>query len=252
MGFHHSPLSYLKDVAPQFVDVTNKPELAIEPEDNNLPITDSKDTKARKGLERTAKRKVRRNNLCTSVQQTLAAGSTTPSSSRSPLPTLFRPSMPTLSCCPKPALSHPPVLALSSSLIPASSRSPLPTLLSLPMPVLLSPSVPALLCFLVPALLSRYVLGLAPTHLISSTLRIIKRPLSDEPLCRHLTSSSPVESFCPFPILGPLPKTNNRKRPFDITFINAHLLAENHAVEEVDLSFREYGCLIPIKLNCLW
>ena len=72
LGFHHSSLGYLEEGAPRFVDVTDKPELAIEPEDNGQPITDSKDEKARKGFEHAAKRKARRDNLCIPMRQALA------------------------------------------------------------------------------------------------------------------------------------------------------------------------------------
>ena len=35
LGSHHSLLDYLKEGAPPFADVTDKPELTIEPEDDN-------------------------------------------------------------------------------------------------------------------------------------------------------------------------------------------------------------------------
>ena len=63
LGFDSSPLHYFEERAPRFVDFTNKPELAIEPEDDNQPITDFQDEKAKKRLERAAKKKKRRNNL---------------------------------------------------------------------------------------------------------------------------------------------------------------------------------------------
>ena len=63
LGFHYSPLGYLEEGTPQFVDVTDKPEFAIEPENDGQPITDSEDEKIRKGLERAAKRKAQRDNL---------------------------------------------------------------------------------------------------------------------------------------------------------------------------------------------
>lgn len=85
LGFHHFPLDYLKERAPRFVDVTNKSELAIEPEDDVQPITDSKDVKVRKRLECTAKKNVRRNNFCSFIWQALAVGSATFLSSRLPV-----------------------------------------------------------------------------------------------------------------------------------------------------------------------
>lgn len=56
--FHLFPLAYLEKGALWFVDVIDKPELAIEPKDDGQPITNSEDEKARKELERTAKRKI--------------------------------------------------------------------------------------------------------------------------------------------------------------------------------------------------
>ena len=67
LDFHHSPLGYLEERLLQFVDVTNKLELAIEPKNNDQLITDSKNEMIRKRLERAAKRKTRCNNLCTLV-----------------------------------------------------------------------------------------------------------------------------------------------------------------------------------------
>ena len=57
LGFHHSPLGYLEKGASRFVDVTDKPKLAIESTNDDQLITDSEDKKARKKLECTAKRK---------------------------------------------------------------------------------------------------------------------------------------------------------------------------------------------------
>ena len=48
LGFHNFPLSYLEEGPPWFVNTTDKPELAIKPKDNNQPITNSEDEKARK------------------------------------------------------------------------------------------------------------------------------------------------------------------------------------------------------------
>lgn len=70
----------------QFVDITNKPELAIELEDNGQQIIDFEDEKVRKKLEHTAKRKIRRHNLGTPMLQALATGSATPLLSRFALP----------------------------------------------------------------------------------------------------------------------------------------------------------------------
>lgn len=167
----------------QFVDVTDKPELAIGPEDDSQPIMDSKDKKTRKWLEHVTKKKARRNNLYAFMWQVLATSSATPLLSRSlmlalsscpgsptpllacplgsltPLsyffvPTLlFRPAMPAL-------LFHPPIPTLFSPHL-------MPTLLfSLPVPALLSP--------LGPVSLSHFVLGPTPTRLIFSALRTFK------------------------------------------------------------------------------
>ncbi len=263
LGFHYSPLGYLEEGAPRFVGITDKPELAIEePKGDVGPIMDSKDEKARKVSERTAKRKVQRNNLCAPIRKALAAGSATPSSSHPPMPTplscpesptpspshlpvlgwLSRPSIPGL-------LSRPPVFGSSSGPLVAGLLSlPVPAPLSLLVPAPLSPPMPASLSLLVPALLSRSIFGPAPTRLTSSALRTFKQALSDEPLSRQLTSPSPAEPLCPFLTLGPWPEKSDCKRPFDIAFINSHPLAGNHAAEEVDLSFGKCRCPTPVKL----
>lgn len=67
LGFHHSRLGYLGEGTPRVVDVIDKLELAIKPEDDSQPILDLEDKKAKKGLERAAKRKTWHNNLCASV-----------------------------------------------------------------------------------------------------------------------------------------------------------------------------------------
>ena len=237
MGFHHSSLNYPEEEGLQFVDVTDKRELAIEPKENNQPIIDSEDEITRKRLKLAIKRKVRRNNLCTPVQQAFAAGSITsllshlhvPNSLSCPLmPALLSPTMLAFSCLPVPTLLSPPLLTLSSPLMPALSSPPVSTLL---------------LCSL---------LALAPTHLTSSALRTFQLALSDESLHCHSTSPSLVGPLHLFPTLSPLSEKNEHKRLFDITFINSRPLAKNHAVQEVDLSFGEYGCPAPVKFNRSW
>ena len=173
--FHHSPLGYLEEEKPQFVDITDKPELAIEPGNDDQPITDSEDEKTRKGLKHTTKRQARRDNLCNLLRQALLAESATFLLSRSPLLTSLSCSpLPTLSCFPIPALSFPLVLALSCP--------PISDLLSFPMLILSRRLVPALSSSFVlvsssPSILalsSVFVLGPTPTHLIFSALRTSK------------------------------------------------------------------------------
>lgn len=65
LDFYHFPLDYLEKRVLQFVDVTDKLELAIELKDNSQPITNSKDEKTRKKLEHAAKKKAWCNNLYT-------------------------------------------------------------------------------------------------------------------------------------------------------------------------------------------
>lgn len=48
LNFHFSLLGYLEKRALWFVDVTDNPDLMIEPVNNGQPITDSKDEKVRK------------------------------------------------------------------------------------------------------------------------------------------------------------------------------------------------------------
>ena len=198
-SFHHFPLGYLEKGALRFIDVTDKPELAIELEDDNQLITDFEDEKARKGLECTVKGKAQRNNLYALVWQAFAATSTAPLTSRSPLLALLsRPPMPILSSLPVPTSSHSPVPASSSPPVSASS----------------SPSILALSSSFVLALSSRSVLSPTPTDLTSSALRTFKRVLSDESLRRRSTSLSPIKSLCPFLTLGPLSEKNDRKAAF--------------------------------------
>ncbi len=180
MGFYYFSLGYLEKGAPYFVDVTDKLELVIEEdEDNGQPIIDYEDKKVRKVLERTAKRKTQRNNLCALVWKALAAGSAASLLPRSPVfvlsscpgsPTLL-PSHPLelalLFRLPMPALSFCPfVSALSSFFVPALSSSPLPA----------SPSCS--------------VLGQTSTCFTSSAYRIFKQALSDEPWGHRSTSPS--------------------------------------------------------------
>lgn len=191
LGFHHFLFVYLEEKTSQFVDVTDKPELAIEPKVDGQPIIDSEDEKAKKELERVAKRKAQRNNLCVPISQTLATGFVAPLSSHPPGPALsshLRSPTPLSSHLPRSPipLSRPPMPTLSSCFlvptlmsclfVPAlSSCSPIPASLSPPLPVLSSsPPVPALLSFSVPALLSYSMLGPAPTCFISSALKTFK------------------------------------------------------------------------------
>ena len=258
LSFHHSLLSCLEEGALQFIDVTDKLELTIEPKNNGQPITDSKDQKVRKRLERAAKRKARHDNFHAPMRQVLTTssaalllsgpallshplmpallshlGSLIPLSSYLPVPAL-------LSRLPMPALSSRPGSPTLLSFCP-----PVPALSSLPVPVLLSHLLkPALLSLFMPVLLSPLVLplaffsmlDLAPTRLTFSALRILKRALSNEPLRCQLTRLSPPKPLCPFPILGPLPKKSNCKRPFNMAFINSRPLVATHTAKEVDLS----------------
>ena len=75
LNFHLSLLSYLEERASWFVDVTDNPDLTIEPVDNSQPITDSKDEKIRKQNKCAAKKKAQLNNLRAPVR-TPTAGST--------------------------------------------------------------------------------------------------------------------------------------------------------------------------------
>ena len=188
LDFHHSPLDYFEEGAPRVVDVTDKPELTIELEDNSQPITDSEDEKVRKSLECAAKKKTQRNNFCASVRQAFAAGSATPLlSGPALLSCLLVPALSSRPRLPTPLLSYSPMPTLSSHfLMPVLLSCPgSPTLLlsCLHMPALLSPPVlassfcppmPALSSPSMSALAFCFVLGPTPTQLISSTLRTFK------------------------------------------------------------------------------
>lgn len=195
LNFYHSLLDYLQEGALRFIDVTDKPKLVSKLEDNGQPIMDSKDKKARKGLKRAAKRKIRCYNICALVWQTLAINSIAPLLSCSPLPVLS-------SYLPVPALSSYPRLPslLSSRLfmLALSSYLFVPVLSSLPMLTLSYLPILALLSFPVPISLSCFMLGLTPTRLISLALKTFKRALSNKLLGRWSTSLSFIESFYPF------------------------------------------------------
>lgn len=150
-----------------------------------------------------------------------------------------------------------PALLSSRLSVPALLSLPVPTLLSPPIPTLSSPPISASLSSpvsasssrLVLALLSRSMLGPTPTYFISSVFRTFKQALSDQLLHHHSTSSA--ELLCPFPNFDPLSEKKKRKWPFNIAFINSHSLAGNHIANKVDLSFKEYNCPTPVKLNQL-
>lgn len=125
------------------------------------------------------------------------------------------------------------MLALSFSVRVLTAKSPVPTFVSRSG---------------TPNTLSSYlILGITPTHLSFSSLRTFKYALSDEPLCHR--STSPTEPLYLFLTSNPLSKKSERKQPFDMIFINSRPLASNHTAKEVDLSFREYGCPVAVKLN---
>lgn len=185
LGFYHSSLGYLEEGVLWFVDVIEKLELAIEPEDEGYPITDSKDEKARKELERATKRKSQHDNLCALVQQAFIIGFATFSLSGSMLALLSFLFMSALLSCPgslTPSLFCLIMPALSSLFVPALlSRLFVPALLSYFLALVLSSLLMlTLLSPLIPALLTCFVLNPAMTCLISSALRIFKQVLSDK------------------------------------------------------------------------
>lgn len=216
-------LSYFKEGTPWFINVTDKPELVIEPEDDSQLIIDSEDKKARKEFERAVKKKLRHHNLGTHVWQAFAAGSAALLlSDLLMLTLLFCPSIPALlsclgspiplsSCLPVPALlSRLLVYALLSHLLMLAllSRLFMPALLSCPLvPALLSLCpVLALLSPLVPALLSHSMLDPVPTCLTFAVLRTFKQALFNKPFGYKLTRPSLAKPFYAFLTLGPLPK----------------------------------------------
>lgn len=62
LDFHLFPLIYFEERVLRFIDVTDNPELTIEPVDNNQPIMDSEDEKLKKQNKRAAKRKAQLDN----------------------------------------------------------------------------------------------------------------------------------------------------------------------------------------------
>ena len=215
---------------------------------------DFEDKKVRKGLKCAAKRKAQCDNLYVFVRQAFATGSA--ALLLSGLALLSRSLVPALlshSGLPTPLLSCLFMLTLLSRLgLPTSLLSCLvmPALSSrLLMPALSSPLMPASSSPFMPALASCLMFGPASTRFISLTLRTFKLALSNEPLGRQSTSSSPPKPFCLFPTLDLLLKKSDCKRLFDTAFITSRLLAANHVAKEVDLSFGEYKYPTPVKLN---
>ena len=106
--------------------MTDKPDLAIEPEDDNQPIKDSDNAKERKRLKCASKQKKWRNNLQAPILQALAhflscfsmpallSQPLIPALSQRPVSVLFYCSVSVSSCLPVPILSRSLVLALSS------------------------------------------------------------------------------------------------------------------------------------------
>lgn len=186
--FDLSHLDHLEEEASWFVDVTDKPELAITTDlvRNNQPITNFKVEKVKKKLEQAAEKKAQHNNPRVSMRVP-AAGSTAPSLSRSEtFVLLFSRSVPTLSsysviatlsfqpkscilssCYPVPALLSCFVSITSSLICNLAAGLPLPTFVS----YLGTPT----------ALSSCSLLGLAPTHLTASALNSSNEPCHMSP-----------------------------------------------------------------------
>lgn len=147
LRFYHSFLGYLEEGTPWCINVTDKSELAIEPEFNGQLITDSKNEKIRKRLEHIIKKKVWRDNHYAPMRQALAAGFVAL--------LLSHPHRPALLSC---FGSFTPLLSRLPGSSTPLSRLPIPTLLFYPlMPALSSYLLmPALSsCFLVSVSLSR-------------------------------------------------------------------------------------------------
>lgn len=224
LSIHLSLLGYFEERTPRFVNITENPNLTTKPIDNGQPIIDSEDEKIRKQNKRVAKRKAQLNNLYALMRAPTADSAAWLLSS----PTLISclESLTLLLSCPWSPTYLSPLSTPISHLVP----TPIPTSLAL--------------------LFLLLVLGPAPPYLASSVLRIFKQVLSDKLL--YCCSTSLAELFCPFPLLSLLPDKTNRKRIFDIVFINSRLLASNYAWEEVDLSFPAYKCIATVKLKRLW
>ena len=142
-------------------------------------------------------------------------------------------------------------LLSSCTTLVSRSGSPAPSLFCLgSLTYLSSRPMPAFVSRSAAVLSSLLILGPTPPHLASTVLKIFKRALSDELLRGH--STSPAEPLCPFPPLGSLPNKTDCKQTFDTAFINSCLFAGNHSWEEFDLSFKEYGSSVAVKLNRSW
>ena len=92
-------------------------------------------------------------------------------------------------------------------------------------------------------------------------LRTFKQSLSDDP--RSYVLISLIKPFCPFSAFGAynpdnknslynLTNNNEYKCNYDIVFINSRLLANNHNLKEVNLSFTGCKYIATVKLNWSW
>lgn len=241
LGFHIFATGYLEKESSRFIDVTDL-ELTAKPDvlDNpNQVITDSKEKMVKKKNECAAKRKKQLAKLRTPI-----------GSSSSPRPKFSLLSLPCSMPTSVPALVPALVLALVPAFVPVAPMSASFSCLGSPVNFL-SGRVPALVAvscraFMPPVSVLSPFLPLRPLP-----LRTFKQSLSDEP--RPRVSISPAKPLCPFLALGALDlynnnglynptNKNNRKRDFDIVFINSCLLANKHDQKEVDLSFTGCGC----------
>ena len=221
--FYCSSWGYHEEETPQFLYVTDNSDLTMEPMDNGQPITDFEDEKVRKKNEWVAKTKTQPEDLWVSVRA-LASNSAALLSS-----------FPTFDFC----LESPAFLLSycrsSNCLFLLHSCFGTSTALS-------SCLLPALVLISLADLMMLLFLNQAHHYLGFTALSSFKQTLSNEFLYPYLTNT--LKTPCLFLSLGLLPNKTDRKRIFDIEFINFCLFLGNYAWKKIDLSIQNmFGLL---------
>ena len=259
-------------------------------EDSEEAVTDSEEEASKKRARRKTKRNVGRARALllaampgsSALASTFVPipGSSAPTSASVPVPgssaAVPRSSAPTSASVPMPGLSAavPKLSATvlgSSVAIPESSAtmpgSSTPSSASIPMPgssTSIPPSAP-MLPGSSPLPFPTLSLPKTPTPDLAAGRRRLddtisgwsgrsKKAFSEELCSGRIKRAASEEAFSPrAPLFLPLfPSSGIGEKKLDKIFINTRPLADNHAEEEVDLSFAMCGCPPTVKLNRPW
>ena len=262
LDMHISATGYLEKGAPRFTEVTGDEEM-IEDGGEAETVSDSEEENKKKRALRKEKRDARALTLAAARPSASAsAGSAPPSASASASASavsvpgssaLLSSALPSASgvSMPVPGSSAPPSVSGVPVPVPGSSPPPFPTWSD--------PQTPT---------------PVPGRRKLSQWSGILKRASSEEAPTTFAPLFPPSERLSPlfFPSSGidekqlfdkafnidcwSLPNDHAGKdigeRKFDKIFINIRLLVDNHAEEEVDLSFAGCGCSLGVKLNRSW